>query len=237
MNSIAGGGMLFGFPAMLAVGIPPIVANVTGHVAVLPGQIGALFGYRNYLKKISPLYLWLTLPLAAGAVAGASLLKNTSAEKFEDLIPILLFMAVGLFIIEPFLHLHIHTHLKSKKKSILMLMFIGLCLIPIAVYGGYFGVGFGFLLLAFLGLTTISDIHRLNAIKNVGTFVIAICTTLTLLNSGLINWHAALTMAIGCGIGGYYGARLAQRFSSHAIRIAVICIGIASVYYLFARTY
>lgn len=237
MNSIAGGGMLFGFPVMLAVGMPPIIANATSHVAVLPGQIGALFGYKNYLKKISPLYLWLTLPLAIGAIIGANLLKNTSADKFEQLIPVLLFLAVGLFVIEPFLHFHIHTHLKSKKKNMAMLALIGISLIPIAIYGGYFGVGFGFMLLAFLGLTTISDIHKLNAIKNVGTFVIAICTTLTLLTSGLIDWHTALIMAVGCGIGGYYGARLAQKFSSHAIRIAVICIGIVSVYYLFARTY
>ncbi len=235
MNSIAGGGMLFGFPVMMAVGMPAITANVTGHVAILPGQIGALIGYRDYLRKVHAVYLVLLIPLAVGAFIGASLLKDISPARFEQLIPVLLLLAVLLFAFQPSLHKFFHAHLKTRSKNIPRLAIIGAALIPLAIYGGFFGVGFGFILLAFLSFSHIHDIHRINALKNVGTFTIAAVTTATLFGSGLIDWRNGVVMAIGCGAGGYFGARIAQRFSSHAIRIVVIVIGVLSVGYLWAK--
>lgn len=237
MNAIAGGGMLFGFPIMLASGMPAIAANATSHVALIPGQIGALISYRKYLKKVSPIYLALVIPLILGAGVGAHFLTKTHADDFERLIPILLAFAVGLFALQPFLHKHFHAHLKSKNKNLAGLGLMGLIAFPLAIYGGYFGVGFGFVLLAFLGFSKIHDIHKINAIKNVGTFVIAITTTMVLFGSGLIDWRSGLFMATGCGIGGFYGGHLAQRFSSHAIRLFIIAVGVLSVIFLFLKNY
>lgn len=237
MNSIAGGGMLFGFPVMLAVGMPPIVANASSHIAVLPGQVGSLIGFRKYLSKISNMYLLLLIPLGIGAGIGAYLLTTTSPAQFEKLLPILLSIAVALFIFEPYLHFRIHVHLRSRKKKLSSLALISVGLLPIAIYGGYFGIGFGFMLLALLGLGTIHDAHKLNAIKNVGTCTIATVTAIVLIPTGLIDWEKISFMAVGCGLGGYFGARLAQKFHSHTIRIIVVCIGLVSVSYLFVRTY
>ncbi len=237
MNSIAGGGMLFGFPVMLALGIPPIVANATSSVAVIPGQIGALIGYQKYIRTIPNSFLILLIPLSIGASIGAYFLTETSPEKFKSLLPLLLLFVVGLFIIEPFLHFRVHLHLKSKRQKISSLTLIGITLLPLAIYGGYFGIGFGFMLLTLLGLGNMNNIHRLTAVKNIGTCTIAITTATVLIPSGLINWRVALMLAIGTGVGGYVGARVAQRFSSRVIRLTIICIGLTSVGYLIFRVY
>jgi uncharacterized membrane protein YfcA len=237
MNSIAGGGMLIGFPMLLAAGMPPLAANVTTNIVVMPGQIGAIIGYRKYLKKIPRSYLLLTIPCMIGAAIGSSILKHTTSSRFNELIPGLLFIAVLLFAAQPFLHFHLHRHLLGKSKSLKTLPLIGLALLPMSVYGGYFGVGFGFVILAFLGFTKMHDIHQINALKNIATLFIALTSLCVLFSTGLIGWEYGLSMAAGCALGGYYGARLAQRFSSHAIRIAVIIIGVTAVSYLALRTY
>lgn len=232
MNSIAGGGMLLGYPAMLAVGISPLVASATSHIVVVPGQIGAIIGYKKYLRKISKLYFVMIIPCIIGAIIGASLLTRTSPDKFESMVPFLLFVAVALFIIQPFLHFHFLGHLRSKNKRILPLVFMCLAIFPLAIYGGYFGVGFGFVMLSFLSFTKLHDIHKINALKNVATLCIGLTSAVILSSTGLIDWQEGLVMAAGCAIGGYGGAHLAQRFSSHAIRVAVIAVGIISVCYI-----
>lgn len=237
MNSIAGGGMLFGFPIMLATGMPAITANATSHIVLLPGQVGAIIGFRKYLKKVSKVYLWLLIPLIVGAAIGSFALRQTSADNFERLIPILLVFAVGLFALQPTLHHHFHKHLISDTKGRKALFLIALSLLPIAMYGGYFGVGFGFVLLSFLSFSKIHDLHKINALKNVGTLIISIVTSAVLLTSGLIDWESALFMAIGCGLGGYLGAHVAQKFSSHAIRLFILFVGVVSVVFLFFKTY
>jgi uncharacterized membrane protein YfcA len=237
MNSIAGGGMLIGFPLLLATGLPPLVANATTNIIVLPGQIGAIIGYRKYLKKVPFSYLLLAVPCAAGAVIGASILKRTSSMRFNEIIPGLLLLAVILFAIQPLLHFHLRRHLRGQAKSSLPVLLIGLALLPMSIYGGYFGVGFGFVILAFLGFTKMHDIHQINALKNIATLFIASASVIVLFNTGLIDWKHGLVMGMGCALGGYYGARFAQRFSSHAIRIVVIIIGFSAVTYLALRTY
>lgn len=237
MNSIAGGGMLIGFPMLLAAGMPALAANVTTNIVVIPGQIGAIIGYRKYLKKIPRSYLMLVIPCVIGAAIGASILKNTSSSRFNELIPGLLMVAVLLFAVQPFLHFHLRRHLLGKAKGSSTLTLIGLALLPMSIYGGYFGVGFGFVILAFLGFTKMHDIHQINALKNIATLFIALTSVCVLFSTGLIDWQYGLSMAAGCALGGYYGSRLAQRFSSHVIRIIVIIIGFAAVTYLAFRTY
>jgi uncharacterized membrane protein YfcA len=237
MNSIAGGGMLIGFPVLIAAGMPALAANVTTNIVVIPGQIGAIIGYRKYLKKIPNSYLLLVIPCIIGAAIGSSILKHTSSSRFNELIPGLLMVAVVLFALQPFLHSHLHRHLLGKAKGSFTLPLIGLALLPMSIYGGYFGVGFGFVILAFLGFTKMHDIHQINALKNIATLFIALTSVFVLFRTGLIGWEYGLSMATGCALGGYYGSRLAQRFSSHAIRIVVIIIGFAAVTYLAFRTY
>lgn len=237
LNAIAGGGMLLGFPALLAYGLTAITANATGVVVVLPGQLASAFGYRDYLRRVPLKYAWLLVPCAVGAAIGSTILKNTTGDEFERIIPILLLFAVLLFAYQPFLHRYLHKHMKSRSQRVKPLVVIGIALLPVAIYGGFFGAGLGFIMLAFLGFTEIRDAHQMNAMKNVGASVMCAVSIIVLANSTLINWHAGLVMAAGSAIGGYTGARFARRISSHTIRIFIIAFGILTVAYLAFRSY
>lgn len=237
MNAIAGGGMLLGFPVLLAAGLPPLTANVTSNIVVLPGSLSSAYGYRKYLRKINRRYLLLLLPCLVGASAGALILRNTSSTDFQRLVPLLILFAVVLFAFQPFLHHHLHRHIKGKRKAIKPLLIISLALLPVAVYGGYFGAGFGFIMLAFLGFTKLHEMHQMQGIKNLGGAVVSLASLICLFSTGLIDWHHGLVMAAGALIGGYYGALLTQKIPSHTIRIIVIVIGLITASYLGLRTY
>ena len=114
---------------------------------------------------------------------------------------------------------------------------MGFIILPIAAYGGFFGPGFGFLMLAFLGFTTLKDVHQMNGIKSFAGGTCAFAAAVTLSGSHLIDWRTGAVMAVGSCLGGYGGARLSQRFSSHASRIIVIVIGLMAAVYLAVRTY
>ena len=238
MNAIAGGGMLIGFPVLLAVGLSPLTANATNYIVVLPGQLAAILGYRKYLRRVPRSYLLLIIPCVIGGAIGSYGLKHTSPGRFADLVPGLLLAALVLFAVQPLLHFQLTRHLRGKAKTSLPLLLIGLALLPISVYGGYFGIGFGFVILAFLGFTKLRDhIHRSNALKNIAALSIALVAVFSLANSGLIDWQHGIVMGIGCAIGGFGGARLVQRVPSHLIRVFVLVVGITAVIYLALRTY
>lgn len=237
MNAIAGGGMLVGFPILLAAGLPALIANATASVVVLPGQISSAYGYRNYLRKLPRQYMWLLIPCAIGAAIGATLLRHTPNSRFEQLVPALILLAVALFVLQPFLKFHLHRHLHGKAKTFKPLLLVALILFPTAIYGGYFGAGFGFVMLALLSFTKLHDLHQINGMKNLMAVGIGAASIACLYSSGLIDWHHGLVMAAGSFLGGYYGSRAAQKVSTHTIRIVVIAIGLITTIYLALRTY
>src|ERR1700761_5187414 len=110
MNALAGGGMLIGFPVLIAVGIPALFANATANIVVLPGQIASAFGYREYLRRVPLRYLLLLIPVILGAAAGSLTLRHTSTADFANIVPLLLLFGVGLFTFQPLLHFHLHSH-------------------------------------------------------------------------------------------------------------------------------
>ena len=232
MNAVAGGGILIGFPVMLAMGISPLVANVTGHVIVLPGLISSVVGYRKPLKKVPRKYLWLLVPIAFGTLIGAIILSHTTSAQFAEIVPFLIFLSVLLFAYQPYLHHELHKHIHTKSTRVKPLVLIGLALIPVSIYGGYFGAGFGFIMLAFLGFTKLHAVHKMNGLKNLAGLTVSLVTAIFFLNSGLINWRVAFFMGIGTAIGGYYSAVLSQRVSTHAIRLIVITVGFCTAAYI-----
>lgn len=237
MNAIAGGGMLLGFPALLAYGLTALTANATGPIAVLPGQIASAYGYRSYLRQTPKKYAWLLLPLIIGALFGAYGLSHTSGDTFEEFVPWLIFFAVGLFAFQPLLHDYLHKHMRTRSKRVKPLVIISIGLIPVGLYGGYFGAGLGFLMLAFLGFTHIKDAHQMNAMKNVAATFMCVASIIVLSQGTLIDWHAGLVMAVGSTAGGYIGSRVAQKISNHSIRVVVIIIGVVTASYLALRNY
>lgn len=241
MNAIAGGGMLIGFPVLLALGTPPIVANATTGLIVLPGNLAALVGYRKYFRRVPRQYLWLIIPVILGAGFGTLLLRNTSSRAFANIVPELILFAVILFAFQPFLYHYLHKRLHGPvrlRRYVRPLFFVGLAILPIAIYGGYFGAGFGFIMLSFLGFTGLHEhIHRMNALKTIMTTCVAVTALATLWTSGLIDWRQGLIMGAGNLIGGYFGAVGTQKVSSHAIRIFIVAVGLVTAAYLGLRSY
>lgn len=232
MNAIAGGGMLIGFPILIATGLSPLVANITSHVIVLPGTLASAYGYRRYIKKVPQKYLYLLIPCILGGMTGAFLLRRTSSAHFQEIVPFLIVSAVILFALQPYLHFKLNKHIRSQIKAVKPLAVIALAIFPVAVYGGYFGAGFGFIMLAFLGFTKLHEFHQMNGLKNLASSCISIASITVLFSTHLINWRYAVIMACGCLIGGYYGAIYSQKVSSHYLRITVILIGLSTAAYL-----
>jgi uncharacterized protein len=239
MNAIAGGGMLVGFPVLIALGIPPLTANATGSIITAPGQLASAIGYWKYLRKVPARFAWLLPAAVVGAAAGALTLRRTSPGDFANIVPALVFFGVALFVFQPLLHFHLHKHLKLKgrARTVFPLVMLSIALLPLCFYGGYFGAGYGFLMLAFLGFTNLPDTHMINAMKNVSAIFVSGTSMICLYSSHLIDWHTGIIMAIGTVTGGYLGARGAQKVSSHWLRIGIICIGLMAVIYLALRQY
>lgn len=237
MNAVAGGGMLIGFPLLVALGLPPLVANATGPIVTMPGQISSAIGYRKYLRKVPKRYALLLIPVALGAAGGALTLRNTPADHFAKIVPVLVLFGVLLFAFQPLLHFHLHRHVSKRLRRILPMLLLGIAMLPLSFYGGYFGAGYGFMMLAFLGMTSLHDTHMMNAIKNVSAVVLALASILCLFGSHLIHWRYGLVMAVGATIGGYIGARGALKVPNHWLRAVIICIGLMAVAYLALTEY
>ncbi|MCA9325156.1 sulfite exporter TauE/SafE family protein [Candidatus Saccharibacteria bacterium] len=241
VNAIAGGGMLLGFPVLLATGLSPLVANATSYIVAQPGNIAAAFAYRKYLRKVPKQYLLLIIPTVIGGFAGSYILRHTDASDFARYVPWLVLFAVTLFAYQPFLYKYIHDHIHAPKKRRRQgspILFIALAMLPLSIYGGYFGAGFGFIMLSFLGFTKLHDhIHRMNALKYVCIFFLTSSALVGLLGSGLINWHHGLIMAAGNLIGGFTAAIWSLKVPSQHLRTSIIVVGFIAAAYLALRTY
>lgn len=231
-NAIAGGGMLLGLPMMIAIGIPPIIASATGVLVTSPGQLASAVAYWKYLSRVPIRYAWLLVPVVIGSAVGSILLRHTSPEHFARLVPILMFFGVALFAVQPLIHLHLHRHIKRRAKSYRPLIILGLAILPVSFYGGYFGAGFGFLMLASLSFTNLTDTHMMNSMKNVSAVFLSITSLFCLFGSYLIDWKIGGLMAVGSVIGGYFGARWALRIPGQWLRAGIIAAGLLAVFYL-----
>lgn len=235
INSIAGGGTLLTFPALIALGLDPKMANATSTVALWPGLMGGLWGYRHDLENSRTLLIRLGITSVLGGAVGAALLIATPSPTFARLVPFLILFATLLFMLqEPISRsLRLQNTPDAPQKGwwtgAILFQFVS------AIYGGYFGAGNGILMLAALGLLGISDIHRANGIKNYLGLCLNSAAILGFALSGLVNWPNALLMALGAIAGGYFGANSARRLGRVFVRRAVVSIGLVIGCYMLWR--
>lgn len=239
INSVAGGGSFITFPALLALGLPPIVANATTSIVVQPGTISSAYGYKHYLRSLPKRYLWLVIPCVVGSFLGAILLTKTSNSFFGYLAPIFLLFAVVLLAFQPRIHKELFTSkgLALQQKHPVILMCVSAILFfVLAIYGGYFGAGFGIVALGLLGLTGIKNINQMNGLKNILGLSVGSADIIYILHH-LINWQIVPLMIVGNIIGGYLGAIYISRLPEKIIRTIIIIIGVVVTAVLFFQFY
>lgn len=229
INAMAGGGTLIAFPILLALGLPPVTANATCTVGLLPGSLGSVVGYRSELKTLKKRYLWLLLPAMIGGGAGGWLLRTTPHDVFAPLIPFLILFATVLFVaqepLQNFLKRHpAHAGLKRHWK----ITAIAVALLA-AVYGGYFGAGMSIIFLSVLAMLGMKDMLQMSGFTNLLAFCVNGVAACIFVWSGMIDAHVALAMAIGAGIGGYGSTLIAHKIGRNAVRKFVIVVGFALV--------
>ena len=236
VNSIAGGGTLITFPAIVWLGVPPISANATSTVALWPGSFGSMWAYREELAGARAWLVWFTAPSLAGGIFGAQLLLHTSADGFDAIVPFLVLGATLLFLMQQPLSRRLVRRAPEEQDTRPALPRPSWWLLAgqfaVAVYGGYFGAGIGILMLATLGAVGLTNIHRMNGIKNWGAMCINAIAALTFVLSGIVTWPVAAAMAAGGLAGGYGGARLALRVGQKWVRRSVIAIGLLAFAWL-----
>ena len=234
-NSIAGGGTLLTFPALIGLGIPPIVANATSTVALVPGSVSSMLGYRDTLHGARAWIVAFAVPSLVGGAIGALLLVFTPEKRFAELVPFLVLAATIVFLVQRPLMAAISRRphppgvMPSPNGAFVVAQFL------VSVYGGYFGAAAGIIMLGALGLMGLTNIHQMNGLKNWAAICFNSIAALTFVISGLVNWPVALVMAVGAATGGWTASRIAQRVPPQYVRMAIGAIGLGASAWLFLR--
>lgn len=227
VNAIAGGGSLLSFPALVAVGVPSVIASLTNTVAMCPGYLGATLAQRRDLSGQGSRALALLPAAAAGGAGGALLLLATGEAAFEVVVPFLLGFAALLLALQD-----------RVKKLARHRRGVAWAVVPVtlaAIYGGYFGAGMGVIVLAALAVVLDDDLIRVNALKQTISLAVNVAGAIVFVASGKVDWSYTIAIAPAALVGGAIGGRLASRVPPNVLRwtVVAVAIGVAVRYALF----
>jgi uncharacterized protein len=232
-NAIAGGATLITFPAMLASGIPPVIANASNAVAVTPGHFIAAIADRERIPAFDRRFLLLVVLSLVGAAIGATLLLVTTDRTFILLVPLLVGAATLIFAFSRQIQQAIQGRKRGGGKRGKPRGFLGeILIVPATIYGGYFGGGLGVMLLAILGVIGVRDVRAANVLKNLLATAVSAVTIAIFIWKGIVDWPHTLVMLAGAACGGFLGGWLVRVLPPAAVRTAVIAAGtVITLYY------
>jgi len=225
INAVIGSGTLITFPTLLAVGLPPVVANVSNTVGLVPGSVAGTWGYRRELAGQRSRMFRLATATVIGAIIGAVLLLVLPESSFEAVVPALILLGCALVLVQPWVLRRLGE--RSRPQHGGPLVWLGV--LTIGVYGGYLGAGQGVLLIAVLGVGLDETLQRVNAAKNVLAGLANLVASLIFVVVADIDWTAAALIAAGATIGGLVGAGVARRLPEVVLRGTVVVIGLIAV--------
>jgi uncharacterized membrane protein YfcA len=238
VNSLAGGGSFIVFPALLFVGVPPVIANASNTYAALPGYASGAFGYWHAMAQYKDRLVLYGVMAAVFGLVGAQLLLVVTDEQFSLVVPWLMLFAVLLFAFGNRLNAFVGARgggsrrMKLIGSALLMAFLAGVC-----IYGGFFNAGLGILLLAFLATAGLSDIHAMNGLKLYVSAIVALVAVARFAISGSIDWVHGSIALLGVVTGGYLAARNAHLIPAKWIRLGVIVYGVFMTGYFFWGAY
>ena len=229
INVVAGAGTLITFPTLLALGIPPITANVSNTVGLVPASVSGAYGYRRELQGQWRAVGLMAVFSAVGGTVGGILLLVLPASAFSVVVPYLLLLAGVLSAIQPRIARLVRrksagTHADTRPVTIGLILGV----LATGVYGGYFGAAQGVVLLALLGILWSTDMHRANGAKNVLAGVANVVSSVIFISSGTVDWMIALLIGVGSALGGWLGARIGRRLPAPALRTILVIVALTA---------
>ncbi|MEU0873270.1 sulfite exporter TauE/SafE family protein [Nocardia brasiliensis] len=231
INTIVGSGTLITFPALLAFGLPPVTANVSNTIGLVPGAVSGVHGYRRELAGQRERLVRLGTASLLGGITGAVLLLTLPANAFKAIVPVLIILALVLVVVQP----RLSRWVKARRadgagpapKHGGPVLF--LAVFATGIYGGYFGAAQGVLLLGLLGVLVHEDIQRLNGVKNVLALIVNGVSALIFIVIADVNWQAVGLIALGSIIGGQLGAKMGRRMPPNVLRAVIVVVGTIAV--------
>ncbi|WP_429948897.1 sulfite exporter TauE/SafE family protein [Comamonas sediminis] len=233
LNAVAGGGSFLTLPALVFTGVPPVVANATGTVALLPGYAAGAWGFKDDMQAPPGLSMKAVILLAlVGGAVGAGLLLVTPEAAFRKIVPWLLLAATAMFAFGPQLRQWAmgaqHGATPSRSKA-------ALGMLAVSIYGGYFNGGLGILLLALLGLLGQTNLHAMNGTKNLVSALLTAIAVAIYAAGGVVQWQPALLMMVAATLGGYLGARVARKIAPQWLRAGIVITGLVMAVLFFLK--
>ena len=233
LNAVAGGGTLITFPALVAAGLPPIVANATSSVSQWPGYVASSLTFRRELSGQRQ-FAGMSGASLAGGLVGGYLVTVVSPRLFDVLIPWLILLATAMFAFSATLTRWMGAHAANVGRSTAALL-VGQFVV--SIYGGFFGGGMGIMMLALYSLFALDTLTRMNALKTWLSVVISGVAVVTFIVAGIVDWPAALVMLAGTIAGGVAGARLARRLPAIWLKRVVVALGSVLTLAFFWKVY
>ena len=238
LNAIAGGGTFISFPALLAVGVPPVSANATNTFAVFPGYVSGAFALRAEIKKHKKQLWQISLVSLVGGVGGAWLLLQISDQSFRNVIPWLLLVATLLFIFSTQLNNWFHLIAKNyQRTSGISRFLLPLGLLMVCWYGGFFNAGLGIILLGYLALAGFDDINGMNGLKLLISSVVSLFAVIYFALNGAIAWQEGFVVMAGAISGGYVAAHYSRKMNPSTVRLIISVISLLVTLFFFYDIY
>ncbi|UQX04906.1 sulfite exporter TauE/SafE family protein [Streptomyces sp. RerS4] len=238
INTIVGSGTLITFPVLLAIGLPPVTANVSNTLGLVPGSLSGAFGYRKELQGQRARILRLGAVSLVGGLAGAVLLLTLPSDSFDTIVPVLIGLALVLVVLQPRLAAALRRRQEAAGgtgphpdggPTLLTGMLFS------SAYGGYFGAAQGVLYIGLMGLLLREELQRINAVKNVLAALVNGVAAVVFLFVADFDWTAVLLIAVGSTLGGQIGAKVGRRLPPTALRAVIVTVGVIAIAQLLLR--
>jgi uncharacterized membrane protein YfcA len=227
INAVVGSGTLVTFPVLLALGYPPVVANVSNTVGLVPGSFSGAYAYRKDLAGHGRLLLRLGIAAVLGAVTGGVLLLCLPPGAFRAIVPAMIGLALVLVVVQPRLARALAGRRGEEDRRVGPLLLLGV--FGTGTYGGYFGAAQGVLLLGLLGVLLSTDLRWVNGVKNLLAGLVNGVAAALFLALGTVAWQPALLIAAGSVVGGLIGGRWGRRLPPTALRAVIVVVGLAAL--------
>ncbi|MGI5257059.1 sulfite exporter TauE/SafE family protein [Streptomyces angustmyceticus] len=237
INTVVGSGTLITFPVLLAFGLPPVTANVSNTLGLVPGSISGAIGYRRELAGQRGRILRFSASALIGGLGGAVLLLALPSTAFDTIVPVLIAVALVLVVAQPRLAARIRARRERNGTTAHRdggpALLLGLMLA--SVYGGYFGAAQGVIYLSLMGVLLTEDLQRLNALKNVLAAIVNGVAAVFFLFVAHFDWTAVALIAVGSTLGGQLGAKIGRRLPPAVLRGIIVLVGLLAIVQLLLK--